>query len=493
MGLQTARQAMAKIEELAQVSWVHPAWWGTLALMLWPGSAAGHELQGYRNANSHPETDTWMAHPLPLPDSQAAGVARAVLRARRALDALRQLEGTLEDQPLLRHLVWQGPWLTQTPLPQADHQVVFLLGERRFLATLRPGDEVRVTAELAQIAASMPSTSTSLSEIPADARVPMPAAVAIALEPTTLTAAHHLHRRAWTHGGGPWLGVSDVAGWGVVSTCHLAVDGYGHVLLSSKILGATDQSSDLLARLESVARERLGDRQSGLPAAESDSCFAGRLIPRHSFRACAYAFGRALEQVFRAEEPPHLRLRHRFSPVFQVPVAPGERHDPQRVTRRTRHALLSLRMNTGVFEPFAEFAQRVPGLLAAELAGGGLLANLAQAVAGAPLPAAWRQRLLLTHHRPRRWVPVYDVLCGRGRLSSLSFPTATELPCPLYAASAPPLADSAHDPRGSLVLTLIHHPDQVTASVLGTGWITAAGAERFLDLWQAELARLDSA
>jgi hypothetical protein len=214
------------------------------------------------------------------------------------------------------------------------------------------------------------------------------------------------------------------------------------------------------------------------PIAEAEPLgFAGTLLPRApSFARIAYAFGQALDEIFRAA--PAARRggpARRHSPTFQIPVAVGDRDDPDRLRRRFVVGLTSVRMRDGAFEPFEAFRARLGAQIAREARAEGLLSRLLRATAAAPVPDPLRRRMLGSSKSPSRWVPPVEILGGRAQLSSLRFVDGEAPAPPLYAASTPSLPASPDDPRGSFVLTLVHHgAGAVTASVAGTG---LAGSE----------------
>src|SRR5262249_50433697 len=142
----------------------------------------------------------------------------------------------LPDQPLLRALAWRDGWLTRVPLPAGPARVAFATPRGAALADLAAPDEA-LAAALGAVCAGRPPRPP-LAPIHPAGRAPRPAAIAVALAPEELATARHLHRRAWTAGGGPWLGLGQTAALELVTTCHLAVDGYGHGRVASLIFAA---------------------------------------------------------------------------------------------------------------------------------------------------------------------------------------------------------------------------------------------------------------
>jgi hypothetical protein len=165
-------------------------------------------------------------------------------------------------------------------------------------------------------------------------------------------------------------------------------------------------------------------------------------------------------------------------------VAPGALHDPERRRRRVVHALLSVRMEQGRFEPLERFRERLPAILERERAGMGLLTRIHQAVSRAPAPIAVKRRMYSRAVIPRSWFPATEALAGRAGLSLLRFAAGEEPALPLYAVSASAPDPSPADPRGSSVLTIVPSPTGLALTVCGTGATgTEAGARALLERW----------
>ena len=497
------RELGALLDEVADVNWRHPAWWGLtggaalLEALARPAGAADPDADPYAQflgANGGPRSDTFMARDRAEPPLDLAGrIARALLRARAGAAAIATLDGTLPGQPLACVMRWQRGWLRRGPAPSPP-AAALVTPAGAFLAPLARSD-----AELGRaLAAALAGRPHDLTPIDASARGPTPAAVAVAVEPEPLERARHLHRRAWTRGGGPWLGIGDAGPLELVTTCHLAVDGFGHGRVTSAVFAEVDRQAQRIPELAAVIRAALGGAAVATlpaPVIGDPMGFAGQVLRGRTlaFPAVAYGFGRALECCYSAGLAPAARRAARHSPSFQVPVAPGPLGDPERRGRRVLFAILALAMRDGEPEPFAEFRARLPALLERELAGRGVLTRILTATARAPLPAGMRRRLLGSSGRPHPLVPPIEILGGRGCLSSIRYPAGARPPAPLYAASSPALTASAKDPRGAVVLTVVHHDDAATVSVCGTGQAsTHAGARAFLDLWLEELEPLEA-
>jgi hypothetical protein len=494
------RQVIDQLASLTEVDWRRPDWWGfaagALVLDHVARSALGREDKRhlYLSANGGPRADNYMGRPSPPSPRLHQAVARAVVRARAAVEAIAHLDGSLPEQPLAVVLTWERGWLWRRPV--AGRRVAFVTAAGTYLADLQRDSDEAVATALGAVLAARPGTPWPRALHPVDplAVQPTPAAVAVTVGGGPLHFVQHLHRTAWTAGAGPWLGVGEAAPLEAVTTCHVVVDGYGHAQLSREIFARVDARD--LAPLCAAARLGLGGDGGALPAVAppagaSALSFAGELLAdgAGNFAQQSYAFGRALDRVFRAHLFPAQRCRFGFSPSFQVPVAPGAPSDPQRRKRRVTHGLLALRQPGGVPESLAEFQLRLPEFLRRELAADSLLPQLALGAASAPLPLRWRRWLLQSRHRSHARVPAYEVLAGRGRFSSMKFPPG-ERPLPrLYAVSSPTLLVTPDDPLGAVVLTLIHHDQGCTATASGTGLVGSdPGAARFLAIWREELA-----
>ena len=493
-----ARELGALAAEVADFDWRHPAWLALVAgtalfeaaaRAVGPRTTNGELYATYLSANGGPRTDTFMARASGRKrEDPAEVIAAAVQSARVATAAVATLAAELPDQPLLRVLAWEDGWLTRAPLPDGSARVAFVTPRGAWLADLAAGDEA-LAAALGAACAGRPETAP-LVAVDATARTPTPAAIAIALAPEPIAVARHLHRRAWTAAGGPWLGIGRTGELDLVTTCHLVVDGFGHGRVASLVFAAP---TDPPAALVAAARRSLG------PASSFDSLpplrdaqpigFAATVLDGGPvvFPRVAYAFGRAIERIFRGHLEPAARRAARFSPTFQVPLVPGDRSDADRRRRRLLFGLLALRMEDGRFEGFEEFRARLEALLPREAAAEGLLSRVLFATSNAPLPSAWRRRLLASRGEPHPLLPPVEVLAGRGQLSLIRFDDGEAPPGPLYAASAPALVDAL----GGCVLTLIPSAGLCAASVCGTGRAgTPTGANDVLEIFAGELATL---
>jgi hypothetical protein len=485
------RALRRQLDEIADVDWRDPAWLafagGALALDAIGGRGDPHL---YLGANGGPRSDNHMGRDAAAPADAADAVARAVARARAALDAIAALDGTLPEQPLRRALADRGGWLAR--VPASARAVAFATPAGCYLAELTPQTEDAVAAALGIVLAGRDREPVALARIDAGAAEPALAAVAVAVGTVSIHMAQHVHRLAWTRGGGPWLGIADAPPIAAVSTCHVVVDGYGHARVTDAVLAASTADR---SRLLAAARLGLAGAEPPVPrlapprGAEALSFAARSLAHADGFAAQAYAYGRALARTFRAHWSEAERRAARRSPTFQVPIAPGAPDDPDRRKRRVVHALLALHADGGEIEPFARFRARLRPIVAREMAGEGILPRLAHGAAGAPLPLAWRRRLLRSRHRSHARMAPFEVLSGRGRFSSMRFPDGERPAAPLYAASSPTLLVTPEDPLGAVVLTLIHHDAGLTATAAGSGVAgTDDAVAAFLDTWCEELA-----
>src|SRR5262249_37976039 len=151
-------------------------------------------------------------------------IADAIVDARAAARALADLDGTLPDQPLAVTVrTRRGAAVLE---PTDPWQVRFAIGGRVATARVSGGPD-----ELASLARRLAGPFV-------DQRGP--AAIAAVIGDHDPSIARHLHRRTWAQASGPWLGVGRAGGLAVASTCHLAVDGYGHALIASRV-AARDQ------------------------------------------------------------------------------------------------------------------------------------------------------------------------------------------------------------------------------------------------------------
>ncbi len=493
------RHLRDQLGELAAVDWRDPTWWGFAAVAVAAdvaadsGRATEENLHRYLSANGGPRSDNYMGRDAAPPADLATAIAHAVLRARAALDAVAALDGTLPEQPTQRVLAWRDGWLEREPAP-AEPRAAFATPRGAFVATLSADNLEAVATALGAAIAGRTETPRALTRVDPASSVPTDAVVAAAIGLQPLAYAQHVHRATWTAGGGPWLGVGFAPPIEVVTTCHVVVDGYGHGLVTRRILDAAPAVP--LSRLVAAAKLGLGGTGAAVerlatPATAEPLSFAGRVIDGSvgRFPELSYAYGRAIERTFCAHLSPAQRRAAKFSPTFQVPVAPGRPGDPDRRTHRVVHGLLAVRMSDGEFEPYEEYAARLRAFVTRETASRGVISRLQLGTASVPMPLRLRRYLLQSRHRTHDKLPQFEVLAGRGRFSSMKFPPDELVPPPLYAVSSPTLLTTPDDPLGAVVLTLMHHADGCTATASGTGAVGSdQGASAFLDTWLDELA-----
>ena len=185
----------------------------------------------------------------------------------------------------------------------------------------------------------------------------------------------------------------------------------------------------------------------------------------------AYALGRVLHR--RAGRPDA-----RFSPTFQIPIAPGERADPMRRRRRGVPAIASVRFDAGAPEPFETFAARTRDALDREARGEGLVTRLNAAAQAVPAPLAWKRRSV-SATRPR-WLDRFaDVLGGRACLSRIT--VDAPLP-PTCAVSSPARLATPDDPFGGCVITVVDDGTHASITACGSGLAgTTVDADALLD------------
>lgn len=490
------REIHELLGEVADTRW-QPTWWllaHGVALLERSGTNADLEdlRMLYVSAIGGPQIDTFMARrSAGIPSTRAARIARAVVRARSAIEALEALDGQFPRQPLRCAAVWRDGRLRRD-LDIDPRRVVFLTGDGGFVARLEVGGELALARALA---------TGELERLDPDSNEhgqPTRAAIAVSLLDAPVSHARHIHRQAWTSAGGPWLGVGDASPYEVVTTCHIAVDGYAHGCVTGELF----RRVDALAALESSIANQLTDGETiawcDPPGAWRwrdvlETGVADDIVPGHiSFAESAYAFGKSMARLY---PPRRSSARTRFSPTFLIPTAPrASTPDRDRRRRRVIHAPMALHIDDGATESFTAFRDRLRAVLDRELEGNGVVTRVLQVTARLPVPDRLRRYLMAGSPAPRRFMPPFATLAGRGVLSSLRF-DRDDLPSdPLYAVSSPPLAPSKFDPRGSAILTLVHHDDFVVATASGTGWAsTRAGAARVLATWREELDRVTTA
>ncbi|MFN0250596.1 MAG: hypothetical protein ACKV2T_27195 [Kofleriaceae bacterium] len=516
MAFAWARRARELHDELAaitDVSVLGPTWW------LVAGTAAGAERlpprAHYVASDAEPNGDTFIGHRSPAPDDP---IADAVIRAHAARAAMRELDGQLPDQPLA--VTIQRSDLGARVVPSQLDIAAFAIGDTVVHARLadRLEDERALVAQLADLVrhgrhawhadiairassvhagenvnlnpVTVMATGVAHVRLPdergsangaggVDSAIVPFACVSVGEE--RITVARHGHRRAWRDHAGPWLGLGRVGDLATVSTCHMAVDGYGHAWLSARIAEHAARLATALSTASSLSRAsritsddlpHLSLVPDGIPLG-----VAWREIPSPAPRALelAYALGRVLHRV--AGKPDA-----RFSPTFQVPIAPGDAGDPDRIKRRVVHSSISVRFDRGVPEPFDEFEVRAKQILAREAQGRGLCSRLLTAARAIPVPLAFKRRSFTTG-RATLFDKIAEVVGGRACLSKIRMDTPVPLSC---AVSSPARMATKADPLGGCVLTVIEDGTRAAITACGSG--LAGEADDAADLIDAVLA-----
>lgn len=419
-----ARRAAALHTELRSLAELRdPRWWLVAggAALPWEPRAA------YVVSDAEPGADTFIGHVAPARDPIAL--------ARAARTAIRELDGTLPDQPLavtVRRLPDAA-----VASPSALDTAAFAIGQTCWCGLV---DDPALPAALADVQRG--EHHPSLRPLGLSPSTPF---VCVTLGDDDIATARHGHRRAWTPDGGPWLGLGRAGELAVVSTCHMILDGYAHARLAARITALATGTAPRAPRVTPVAEAvplditwRVLDRRV-------------RAIP------LAYALGCELFALGRPDA--------RFSPTIQIPVAPGAHDDPERRKRRVVPALVSVRFCDGAPEPFDDFSVRTRAALAREASGEGLSSMLLAAARASPAPLGWKRRAIGVG-RPRWLEPFVDLLGGRGCVSRIELDVASPPAC---AVSSPARIASAEDPAGGCVVTVIDDGDVSAITLSGSG------------------------
>jgi hypothetical protein len=460
-----ARRVVGLHREMREVADLggDPRWWlfaGGVALP-WERRAT------YVISDAEPESDTFIGT---LADRPADPIWDAIARAHAARATLRALDGSLPGQPLA--VTVRRTDVGAVAEPSSLEVAAFAIGDRCWPRTLgRTFGDARdheLALELAGAIAGRPPALPSTTATPF---------VTVTLGDEPLETARHGHRRAWIGNGigvGPWLGLSRAGGLAIVSTSHFVVDGFGHAWITAEIRTRTQT-------LLSGHRTPGTFGMSGVPVPVPVSVgtplgIAWRELsgPVPGALVLGYALGRVLHRI--AGRPDA-----RFSPTFQIPVAPGTTDDPERRKRRVVPAIASLRFEHGEPEPFELFAARTRELLQREAGGSGLSAHLLAAAQGAPAPLAWKRRAV-GPTRPKWLDAVAGLIGGRGCVSRLRIDVPGLVMPAACAVSSPARLPTPNDPLGGCVVTVIDDAVRAAITVCGAGVIAGPGhAEAVFD------------
>ncbi|MEO8553505.1 MAG: hypothetical protein ABI678_26205 [Kofleriaceae bacterium] len=433
-----AAELHRELREVADLAAIDPRWWLLAGGAALPWSRVG----AYVISDAEPASDTFIGRPTPAP---ANVVGDAIARAHAARAAIEALDGQLPDQPLsvtVRRCAYGA--ITE---PSTLEHAAFAIGDRTWVAALldAPGAEHALAQELAAVIVNPDAPTTRLR--PLGEAVPF---VCITLGDEPLATARHGHRRAWQTTNdfsvGPWLGLSRADGMEIVSTSHMIVDGFGHSQLSSLI---HDRQS-VRASVDVSVRDapRIPPDAIALRIASKELVEVPRALD------LAHKLGVSLHRL--AGRPDA-----RFSPTFQIPIAPGDRSDPDRFKRRVVPAIVSVRFDHGTPEPFAAFAARTRELLSREASGTGVSAHLLAAARGVPASLAWKRRAV-GPARPRWLESMANLIGGRGCVSKITGE-------PAVAVSSPSRLATDADPLGSCVVTIVATDQRAIMTVASSG------------------------
>lgn len=400
------RRTVELQRELAAIADLDPRWWLLAGGVAFAEVHAPPEL--YLASDAGVDGDTLMGYR--APDTNP------IQRARAARTAIRELDGTLPDQPLAVTVE------RDATRPSALDVAAFAVGRTCLIARL---DDPTLPAQLAAVRAG--------ANAPRWSGPPPFVCVSVGDEP--IETARHGHRRAWSNEAGPWLGLGRAGDLAVVSTCHMVVDGYGHARLAARIAALADGAPLDAPPLASVAGVPLSVVWRELPSPTP------RAIP------LAYAAGKLLY------------TKGRFSPTIQIPVARGHKDDPLRLRRRVVSATTSVRFEHGQPEPYDAFARRLRATIAREANAEGLVSRLLAAARAVPVPTAWKRRSIGAQRPP--WLESFaEVIGGRALLSRIAMDTPVP---PLCAVSSPSrLANGC-------VVTIVDDGSRAAITLCGAG------------------------
>ncbi|HEY5926668.1 MAG TPA: hypothetical protein VIV11_33510, partial [Kofleriaceae bacterium] len=181
-----ARRTAELHRELAAIADVDPRWWLLAGGVAFAETHAPAEV--YLACDAEPDADTFMGYRAPRPRDV---VDDAIERARAARTVMRELDGTLPNQPLAVTIDRSRGGQTR---PSALDVAAFAVGNACLVARL---DDPTLPTRLADV-------------LRGDAPAPWSGAtpfVCVSIGDEPIETARHGHRRAWNARGGPWLGL----------------------------------------------------------------------------------------------------------------------------------------------------------------------------------------------------------------------------------------------------------------------------------------------
>jgi|GEM_PF-2739538 len=458
------------LSELVDADWRDPRWWALVG-----GSSAFDVYDRARTLlrrprrpeglpGAGPTNDAWIGRARSVATSAAERIARAVIAARAATAAITTIDPELPHQELHGHIARSPAGHRRVTHASSRRRVVFVLPNERFIASVLPDrrSDVELARQLARaLAMHHQPPLFRLTRLAADPTKATPAAVAVSLCDEHESTGRHIHRRAWSRAGGPWLGV----GWSddheLVSASRGAVSSYGHARLAAEVFGTAEGDAALLtsaARAElpgSLDLFRLPPR-GAVSLGIATEHIAG---PAPSLATLAYAVGIVAGEFY--PRP----ASSSYGPVFQLPLPGGNETEPRRPL-----GMLSVATSSGLSESFDTFRRRIGPLLDRQRAAPQLLERLADQLARLPGGSPLRVRV---------------------RLDPIGLNTAGRSREPLFCAARPALRASEQDHLGSSAITVIPDADGYSLSISGTGFTgTNLGAGWVLAQLSKELAQL---
>ncbi len=435
MGSRARRIASAwgQLRELADFSRLDPRWWVVAAAAGMAPTVEDSDAR-YLASNGEPASDTFIAvvgAGAPLVGSTAVAAARAAQRT------LRHLHGRFEQQPL-------ASWVARTASGSVTmvanplSEVAFAVGARVWVGQLSERPDAASDAALANALVREQLEPLALHHRPF-------VTIVVGISPSD--ELRHLHRRGWHAEGGPFVGIGVHADWLVCSTCHIAVDGYGHALIAQHLASAvaqikpaapTSKPAPALPPMPETAPLGMAWRTAAAPA------------PRAL--EIAYATGGVLQQRL-----PHENI------TMQLPVA---------LPLHGRHGRVVPALLRARPEPFAAFAERGKRAIEATRNNTAVMTGLMNFARAAPMPSRWKRSNVAAPPQGAIARPVATALAGRACVSVIRINPADRVAStvgPMIAVSAPALPATAADPTGGIVVTVIDDGTATTMTVCGTG------------------------